>query len=76
MRVWRNSGAQNHFSHEECFTEEDIGSGVKNCGKDRKMGAQEHLLDLAVTGSLMILMGVVSIKRWEKKPDCRGSGNE
>lgn len=40
------------------------------------MGAKQHLLDLAATGSLVILMGVVSLKRWEKKPDCRGSRNE
>lgn len=71
MRVWRKSRDARRM-----FTEDGVGSAVKNCSKVRKMGAKKHLLDLAAAGSLAIFMGIVSIKRWEKKPDGRGSGNE
>ena len=46
--------------------------GVKNGYNVRKIRAKRHLVDLATVASLVVLMGVVSIKRQKKKPVVQG----
>lgn len=42
--------------------------GVKNAYNVRRIKAKRHLLDLATVASLVVLMGVVSVKRQKKRP--------
>ena len=42
--------------------------GVKNAYTVRRIKAKRHLLDLATVASLVVLMGVVSVKRQKKRP--------
>ena len=51
-------------------------SGVKSWHDVRQIRAKRHLLDLTAVTSLVTLMGVVSVKRWEKKPVVKKSVGE